>query len=195
GGVHDAAQTARWLRNDGEGTSYENNNFPHLNNWTQTAVALADFNNDGRLDVVFGHDGAPTVVMLQDPFAATPFPAIDWQTPAEIFTAELVTDVEAADLNGDGWPDLVVVGATHNSVQVYLNNGPNSPDFGFSAAQIDDSGSWASSATADMDDDGDLDLVLAPVSGELHIMWNNFYVDSAPGQNQPTTAVVYRPNL
>ncbi|QED27430.1 hypothetical protein FRD01_09295 [Microvenator marinus] len=195
GGVHDAAQTARWLRNDGEGIVYENNNFPHLNNWTQTAVALADFNNDGRLDVVFGHDGQPTAVMLQDPFAATPFPAIDWQTPSEIFTAELVTDVEAADLNGDGWPDLVVVGATHNSVQVYLNNGPNSPDFGFSAAQIDDSGSWASSATADMDDDGDLDLVLAPVSGELHIMWNNFYVDSAPGQNQLTTAVVYRPNL
>jgi hypothetical protein len=66
--------------------------------------------------------------------------------------------VAVADLNGDGFPDLVVVDSAGNSVQVLLNDG----DGTFATPLPETVGAMPVSVSlADLDGDGHLDIVVA----------------------------------
>ena len=76
-----------------------------------TSVALGDFNHDGRLDIATT-GGAETDVLFNKGNGA--FAAYQKVGPAG-------GAVAAADLNGDGYPDLTEVAASNNSIDVLMN--------------------------------------------------------------------------
>ena len=90
------------------------------------AIAVADFNGDGKLDFVTAdYDFSKVSVLLGNgdgTFAAK----VDYATGMAPY------GVAVSDFNGDGKPDIVVANAFANTVSVLLNNGD-----GTLAAKVD----------------------------------------------------------
>jgi hypothetical protein len=108
------------------------------------SVAFADFNGDGRPDLVVGNGNTTTVAVLLNttaPGALTPSFA-----PAAMFT---VPDsgwwVDVGDFNGDGKPDLAVATFVSATVAVLLNTTPA----GSSVASFGAPNTFATSSAAD----------------------------------------------
>jgi len=72
------------------------------------------------------------------------------------------TSVAVGDLNGDGYPDLIVSFINSGTIGVYLNNGTGA--FG-DPIGFETDGAVASLALGDMNGDGKLDVVAATVNG------------------------------
>jgi hypothetical protein len=84
------------------------------------SVAAADVNGDGRPDLILANFDSDTVSVLLNttaPGATTPSFAAQ-QTFA---TGNGPVSVTAADVNGDGCPDLLISNASSNTVSVLLN--------------------------------------------------------------------------
>ena len=78
------------------------------------AVALADLNGDGKIDLVVG-GASSSETLLGD--GAGGF------TPEQTLPYPHVFDVKVADLNGDGFPDAVLMSDQIGKVQLLLNDG------------------------------------------------------------------------
>jgi hypothetical protein len=131
-----------------------------------SSVAIADLNGDGKLDVVFAGNvagrGGVVGVLLGNGDGT-------FQTPVSYSTGAWGNDsVAIADLNGDGYPDLVVAsecltdecsGDRSGAVSVLLGNG----DGTFRAPANYGSGGWEASsvAIADLNGDGYPDLAVS----------------------------------
>jgi hypothetical protein len=87
-----------------------------------TGLATADFNGDGKLDLVVANQGdgnghgARVGVLLGNGDGT-------FQDVRNVAVPGMPFDVAAADLNGDGIPDLVTANAITNTVSVLLGHG------------------------------------------------------------------------
>lgn len=134
-------------------------------------ASLVDLNNDGYLDVVSqGSD-----------------PAV-WQNNGnETFTRHSISMIQIqshnqisfGDINLNGFSDIVLVGQNSNT-RLYLNNG----NFTFTEQVLDSEISFGGAAPADLDGDGDLDIVVAgttPTANKIRIYENTTtLVNAAP---------------
>lgn len=114
------------------------------------SLKTADFNNDGRVDVVTTNrsTGGSTVAYgLGDGSLWTPFSLPSGGRP---------TDAVAADFNDDGRPDIAVVAQTGTLLRVYLGEGRGVTAITSVALPVAPS----SIAAGDVDGDGDTDLVI-----------------------------------
>ena len=91
-------------------------------------IASADFNRDGKLDLVLADRGAGRAFVLLNA-TSTNF----LFTPASgTFATDVAHGVDVADMNGDGFPDFAIASrefAGSPQVDVYINDAQNSPSF------------------------------------------------------------------
>ncbi len=152
------------------------------------AVALADINADGLLDIVIGNNnssgGITNVLWLNDgnspPFSTT--------TPTAIGTdTDLTFDIEVADMDGDGDLDVVAgnLGATN---KLAANNGP-------CAAPCDPFSSVSGQPVGSLDTDNTVDIAIGDINADGHpdvvagnnVQANKFYIND--GTSTPFSAV------
>ena len=133
----------------------------------QRSIAAADFNRDGKLDLVTTDALDGTVsVLFGNGAGAFAQPALTISVGA----TALPEYVRAGDMNGDGAPDLVVANNVAGTVSVVLGNG----DGTFRAPQDIAAGTRPLGlALADIDRDGQLDILVTNATGTTATVLRN----------------------
>src|ERR1035437_3974053 len=133
-----------------------------------SSSATADFNGDGKLDIVItnyngGGSGATFSVFLGNG-DGTFQPRIDFPTATQ------PTSVVVGDFNGDGKLDLAIADLAEMTVSIYLGNGDGT--FQFNAAYPVASGPY-SLAVGDFNGDGILDIAARVKGTTVSILMGN----------------------
>jgi hypothetical protein len=92
---------------------------------TLAIVLAADVNNDGFVDLIIGHSFGVNQLLLNTGDATTP----SFQTPINLPGGEMYTSVIiAADVNNDGFLDLIIGNFYNQANQLLLNTGDANGD-------------------------------------------------------------------
>ena len=151
-----------------------------------TSVTAADINGDGLPDLIVANNAGSNVSVLLNttaPGAITP----SFATQQTFATGSSPFSVTAADINGDGEPDLIVANNADNTVSVLLNTtAPGATTPSFATQQTFATGSSPFSVTAaDINGDGEPDLIVANNGGNtVSVLLNT----TAPGATTPSFA-------
>lgn len=125
---------------------------------TSTAVPL-DFDRDGDLDLAVGERFDPFVygvgggVRLLQNDGKGKFQHATGGVAAALSNIGMVTDIEAADMNKDGWMDLVVVG-DWMPISIFLNERGSFQNETKNWGLENSSGWWHGISSADVNNDG-----------------------------------------
>lgn len=161
-------------------------------------VGVADFNNDGLLDIYFTGNLVSNKLYLnkgglrfQD---ITQMAGVDGE-------GKWCRGVAIADVNQDGLPDIYVSATIHHNPEkrkniLYINNGPDSkgiPQFTDRAADygLDDTTHTTQASFFDYDNDGDLDVYLC-VNEILPDLYPNKFRPVITDGSFPSTGRLYR---
>ena len=157
------------------------------------SVTTADINGDGKPDVIVANASDHTVSVLLN--LTAPGASIPVFASQQVFATEPTSGafkVEAADLNGDGRPDLVAVNYAGDSISVLINTtaaGAGTPSFSV-PQQFVVGIAPTSIAVADMNGDGKPDLAVAHAIDSITVLLNMTVTGSltASFANQPPLA-------
>ena len=131
-------------------------------------VAAADVDGDGDLDVLFTSSSNNTVAWLENTDGLGAFGAEQIITNGAVGASSVTT----ADIDGDGDLDVLTTSATDNTVAWFVNtDGLGS----FSAEQVitNTADGVNAVAAADVDGDGDLDVLVASLSDDTVAWFEN----------------------
>ncbi|MCJ8164583.1 VCBS repeat-containing protein [Pontibacter sp. E15-1] len=147
--------------NDGKGNFKKDNRLPNLNT-NASCVTTADFDQDGDMDVfiggrmvpgAYGYD-APSYLYINDGTGGFKNYTKRYLPKNEL---GMITDAVWKDLNGDTFPELILVG-DWMPVTIYTNKKGRS--FGEKYEVPNSSGWWNTIKAADINGDGDTDFIL-----------------------------------
>ena len=148
-------------------------------------VHVADMDGDGDLDIVSASSTDDTIAWYENDGAATWTPAF---TAASMYHGQLSSpngsptrgglgsmDVYVADMDGDGDLDIVSTFGDDDIIAWFENNGAADPSW--TAAAIDTNAAITRTPNgihvADMDNDGDLDILLSAGSLDTIVFYEN----------------------
>ncbi len=167
---------------------------PELHVW----LAIDDFNHDGAVDIIVGEAGDPSnyesgkVLILQNNGDGTFRQKFTFTTPSDFGP---IIGLFEANLDGNDFPDVVVIYYDLDVISVLLNSGQTDSDglISFSNTQYNFPGAGILYVAAgDMDGDGDVDLVLPSYyTRETIILKNDGTGTFSSSQHIPLTS--YRP--
>ena len=151
------------------GAAYALSSAPHF------SLATADFDNDGKLDLVVTNAGSNSISVLLGNGDGT------FKTPVSYAVGRNPTAVVAADFYGLGRPDLAVVNYDDNSVSILYGVG----DGTFLLVRTLAVGVGPNhAAAADLNRDGKLDLVVTNYAGNsVSVLLGNGNGTFAPAVN------------
>lgn len=191
------------LTSNATGTSYATNT-PGQYIFSQR-TNFSDLNNDGNLDVFVCHDIAPSCYYLNDGSGALTF----YQSTVTSGAMNLATTTGNyaslfTDFDNDGDSDLFVSKCSGPPCELYRNDGNEiymnvSAVAGINVTPIQ---TW-SSAIADFDNDGDMDIIITASSGSHRFFRNNFettgtlsaFTDITAGSGWDTNASTSTDNI
>lgn len=130
-----------------------------------SVVRPADIENDGDIDlfvgtrVVPGNYGLPAdqVILLNDGRGRFTDATLDVAPDLKKFG--MVTDAQWFDQDGDGFPELVLVGEWM-PISLFMNDGGKLSPKKDAAGLVDSDGWWNAIVPGDLDNDGDTDFVV-----------------------------------
>ncbi len=153
---------------------YENDGTPAVGAWIERtipstamnvrAVAVADFDRDGDLDVVSASNLDDRIVWYHNQNGA----GTSWLETNISLVADEALAVFVADVNADGWLDVLSASFGDSSIRWHQNPGLGT---GWTARTINSGLDGVGSvAAADVDGDGDQDAI-APAYNENLLIW------------------------
>ena len=147
---------------NGDGTLEQRKDYPTAT-FTVSNSVLADFNGDGKLDLVFG-DGNQMAVMLGNG---------DGTFQPAILSSEAVSpwgmQIAVGDFNGDGKLDVAFTSFYNPPIWTALGNGDGTFQ---PASVVSDTGFPSQLVVADFNGDGNLDLMIAGYLGDTFFAGN-----------------------
>jgi hypothetical protein len=161
----DDALADRLYLNDGTGRFTQSTTWLPAFRTSKSCIAAADYDHDGRIDVFVGgrvipgkYPKTPVSFLLHN--SGDRFTNAGAAMLPDGGQLGMVTDAIWADVNGDSWEDLIVVGEFMN-IEVFANKA------GASFERITDKvfdkplpGMWNKIVSGDFDNDGDLDFIV-----------------------------------
>jgi hypothetical protein len=137
------------------------------------AVAVADFNGDGKPDIAVACNGANVVSELLN---TTPTGAstVSFAAPVNLTCNTNPASIAMADFNGDGKPDIAVGnGAAFGGLSVFLNTTPTGAStLSFTPQQIFQVGSVNTAPVGDLNGDGKPDIAVAGNVNTVSVLLN-----------------------
>jgi hypothetical protein len=157
--------------NDGAGNYIKQKKILFKKPMSTGAVTALDIDQDGDLDLFVGERYQVETYGLNGNgyLLINNGKGIYSEKIASVFqNLGMVTDAKTADLNRDGWEDLIVVGEWMG-VKVFINNKGTFEDQSEAYSLGETHGMWSSLAVLDINSDGQLDLIIGNVGN------NSFY--------------------
>ncbi|PXY71069.1 MAG: hypothetical protein CXX83_00855 [Methanobacteriota archaeon] len=169
-----------------KGTACTDNQYPCLRDPTPTpfrsepviinplgshalSIEWGDINGDGSLDVVVGNSGSPNTLYLNDGIKLESIPT--WVSP----NSQVTMDIALGDIDGDGDLDLVEVNyegpaLIYRNIEGVFEDTPYW-SYTFNNDYLDST--MSSVALGDVDNDGDLDMMLGIYYEGIELFLNN----------------------
>jgi hypothetical protein len=158
----------------GNGSFKSQTTFPLEQNSIPQSVAVGDFNNDKRLDIVVADSSTESVVTL----LRYDIGALGNQTMYSTGTRSVPMLVTVGDLNNDGWLDFVVADDDSGNIVVFLGFGNGT----FSSETTYSIGDPTCIVVADLNKDGHLDIIVSDFWSSTIVMFLGFGNGTFSGQ-------------
>lgn len=145
--------------------------FPGVTGYNVTDIAVADFDTDGKPDVIISYNSYFVSVFKNTSSVGN----ISFSARAEYYvnTAAVINTIAVADIDGDGKTDVALAGGAGNSIY-YLRNTSTTGLISFATyTSTSLSGAITGLAIGDIDTDGKPDVVYGNGTSTVAILKNN----------------------
>lgn len=164
---HSREYQDRLYLNDGKGGFARASDALPAMGSSKQAVAAGDFDRDGDVDLFVGGRGkagsfplpSRSYLLRNDSQGGhVRFTDVTSSIASELESLGMVTTAQWSDFDADGYPGLIIAG-DWMPVMIFKNDKGRLKDISKRAGLINTSGQWGALVTADVDRDGDLDII------------------------------------
>ncbi|MGD8396681.1 MAG: C25 family cysteine peptidase, partial [Candidatus Eiseniibacteriota bacterium] len=163
---------------------------------TSSSPTVADLDGDWGMEILIGADmqyawhanGREVVDGDDDPRTNGPFSLWGKETTNKGFQATQAV----GDMDGDGAMEVANVGWTRDSLFVWNDTGQLLPGF---PKWVFDDFNWASPVMADLDLDGDLEVIVWAAKGGRLLAWHHDGTEYRDGDENPATDGILIPRI